>query len=121
MKVSHIFAPLLCACFLFLAAGCIQNPQGTPATSVVTTVPLPSTPAPTTAPTAPAGSAPMTSKDELVRFVKDAVAYAKANGKTAALAEFDKRNGLFFKGEFYMNEDVAKVAGAALKKAIAPK
>ena len=86
--MSKILIILLCA-VLLLAAGCIQNPQGTPASVPGTTIVTPV-------------SSPTTSNAELVSFVRDAVAYAKTNGKAAALAEFNKRNGSFFKGELYI-------------------
>jgi signal transduction histidine kinase len=38
----------------------------------------------------------------MVSFVQEAVAYAKANGKAKALAEFSDRNGSFFRGELYI-------------------
>ena len=40
--------------------------------------------------------------EKLVSFVKQAVAYARANGKAAALSEFSRRNGSFFRGELYI-------------------
>ena len=41
-------------------------------------------------------------KDDVVSFVKEAVAYAKKNGKEKALAAFSDKNGPFEKGELYI-------------------
>jgi signal transduction histidine kinase len=38
----------------------------------------------------------------MVAFVKEAVAYADTHGKEAALAEFSKKNGSFFRGDLYI-------------------
>lgn len=38
----------------------------------------------------------------MVAFVDEAVAYARANGKEKALAEFSNRNGSFIRGELYI-------------------
>jgi len=43
-----------------------------------------------------------TSNETLVSFVEDAVTYAKAHGREAALAEFSNPNGSFVKGELYI-------------------
>jgi cytochrome c len=43
-----------------------------------------------------------TTRDEVVSFVKEAVAFAKENGKEAALKEFMKRDGKFVRGELYI-------------------
>ena len=42
------------------------------------------------------------SKDEAVAMVKKAVAYLKQNGQEKALAEFNKTEGQFVKGELYV-------------------
>lgn len=39
---------------------------------------------------------------EMVSFVKEAVAYAKATPREEALAEFSDRNGSFFRGNLYI-------------------
>jgi signal transduction histidine kinase len=44
----------------------------------------------------------MTTKEELVAFVKEAVAYARQAGKEKSLVEFSRRNGSFFRGELYI-------------------
>jgi signal transduction histidine kinase len=41
-------------------------------------------------------------KEEMVAFVREAVAYAQQNGKDKALAEFSARNGSFFRGDLYI-------------------
>jgi cytochrome c len=41
-------------------------------------------------------------KEALVSFVREAVAYARINGKEKALQEFSNRNGSFFRGELYI-------------------
>lgn len=42
-------------------------------------------------------------KDQVVTVVKKAVAYYKANGRQKALAEFNNKDGLFAKGEDYVD------------------
>jgi signal transduction histidine kinase len=42
------------------------------------------------------------SKEEMVAFVQEAVAYANQNGKEKALAEFSNRNGSFVRGALYI-------------------
>ena len=81
---ARLFPLLFVLAILISIAGCSQAPRN------VTPVPV-----------SPAG-APSSTKEELVAFVKEAVAYAKANGKERALAEFDKRNGSFFRGDLYI-------------------
>ena len=41
-------------------------------------------------------------RDEVTAFVEKAAAFAAANGKDKAIAEFNKRDGAFFKGELYI-------------------
>ncbi len=62
------------------------------------------------------GAAP--SKDEVVAVVKKAVDYYKANGKDKALVEFNKKDGLFAKGEDYV--DVHDVNGVCVAHPISP-
>jgi hypothetical protein len=77
---------------LLLAAGCTQ-PSG-PTTNPVT---------PSVAPTLTAEPVPQgSSKEEMVAFVKEATAYAKANGREKALAEFSDPKGSFFRGDLYI-------------------
>ena len=80
----RVFSFVLIIALLTISAGCTRTPRN------VTTIPV--------SPTA----ALSPSREELVAFVKEAVAYAKANGEEKALAEFDKRNGSFFRGELYI-------------------
>ena len=58
------------------------------------------------------------SKDEVVAVVKKAVEFYQANGKDKALAEFNKKDGLFAKGEDYV--DVHDVSGMCLAHPISP-
>ncbi len=71
---------------LLLAAGCSQPPAPVPATST----PVPAT---TTA-----GS----TKEQMVAFVKEAVAFAHSHDKETSLAEFSNRNGSFVRGDLYL-------------------
>jgi cytochrome c len=41
-------------------------------------------------------------KEEMVAFVREAVAYAQASGKERALPEFSNRSGAFFRGVLYI-------------------
>lgn len=66
--------------------------------------------------TATAAAAP--TKDEVVAVVKKAVEYYKANGKEKALAEFNNRDGLFAKGEDYV--DVHDLNGVCVAHPISP-
>jgi cytochrome c len=79
---------------LLFSAGCTQAPAPVPpaaGTTIVTAVPA-ITPAATQNAT----------KEEMVAFVQEAVAYAHQNGKEKALAEFSNRNGSFFRGVLYI-------------------
>jgi signal transduction histidine kinase len=80
---SRVISILLILSFLLMASGCTQ-PATTPA------------PANTIAP------APVSTNETMVAFVKEAVAYARTHGKEAALAEYDKKNGSFFRGDLYI-------------------
>jgi len=84
---------LLCTALFVLVAGCTggDSLKGAPVPPVADKTRQ--TPDITTA---PAGT------DKMVSFVKQAVAYARANGKAAALSEFSRRNGSFFRGELYI-------------------
>jgi polar amino acid transport system substrate-binding protein len=79
---------VLCTAALLMIGGCLQYPSSGAAT-----------PSPAGTIAAPATGA---TQGELVAFVKEAVAYAKANGKARALSEFSDRNGSFFRGELYI-------------------
>jgi len=96
--MSHVAAFLLCASVLaalLLSSGCTQARQGSG-------VPVSETTAAVTTVSPAMSGAGQASKDELVSFVKSAVAYAKTNGKEKALAAFDQANGTFFQGELYI-------------------
>jgi cytochrome c len=62
------------------------------------------------------GAAP--TKDEVVAVVKKAVEFYKANGKEKALVEFNKKDGLFAKGEDYV--DVHDINGVCVAHPISP-
>ena len=49
-----------------------------------------------------AAESPAVKREEVVSFVKEAVAFAKENGKEAALQEFTKRDGKFVRGQLYI-------------------
>jgi len=83
-----------------ISAGCTQSPDITPfevapATSAVTAMEPSSLAATTAAPL-------ITTKEKMVAFVKEAVAYSRQNGREKALAEFSDPNGSFFRGELYI-------------------
>ncbi|MGC1524188.1 MAG: cache domain-containing protein [Steroidobacteraceae bacterium] len=65
-----------------------------------------------------AATAAAPSKDEVVAVVKKAVEYYKANGREKALAEFNNRDGLFAKGEDYV--DVHDLNGVCVAHPISP-
>jgi cytochrome c len=75
---------------LLTCAGCTQG-QAPASTSTPATTVSPSSTAQDTA-----------TKEEMVAFVKEAVAYAKTNGKEKALAEFSNPKGSFFRGQLYL-------------------
>jgi cytochrome c len=57
-------------------------------------------------------------KDEVVAVVKKAVDFYKTNGRDKALAEFNKKDGLFAKGEDYV--DVHDLSGVCVAHPISP-
>lgn len=87
----------LCIGLFVLASGCTGRdsqgvaPAPAPALSVLDKIPE----KPEIVPAA-AGT------EQMVAFVKQAVAYAHAHGKAAALSEFSNRNGSFFRGALYI-------------------
>ena len=85
--------------FFLICAGCTQGQVTTPVqvpTSTVPTVLEPVSPVATTVvPT-------VATKEEMVAFVKEAVAYARQNSKEKSLAEFSNKNGSFFRGVLYI-------------------
>lgn len=94
LQVRAIVIPCVFFVLMLLSAGCVQVPAAAPAsagTGVETTV------------TAETPTVPQTAtKEEMVAFVQEAVAYAHRNGKEKALAEFSSRNGSFFRGVLYI-------------------
>jgi signal transduction histidine kinase len=99
LRSPVIFGIFLIA--LLITTGCtqsstapaqVQTPAATPAATVKETVPAVATP----------DVAQGATKEEMVAFVQEAVAYAKQNGKEKALAEFSNRNGSFFRGVLYI-------------------
>jgi signal transduction histidine kinase len=79
---------LLGAGVILLSSGCLQDQNNTPASP----------------PESP-GAVPSdnnTSQESLVSFVKEAVAYAKANDREKVLAEFSNPNGSFVRCELYI-------------------
>jgi len=94
LQVRTFVIPCVFLVLILLSAGCAQSPGTAPAgagTAIDTTLPAETPAAPQTA-----------TKEELVAFVKEAVAYAHQNGKEKALAEFSSRNGSFFRGVLYI-------------------
>jgi cytochrome c len=104
-----IITGILMVLFL-LSAGCTQTPA-TPAQTMTQTpsqtgIPSPAAPAvsitETALPVVSSNTTGSATKEEMVAFVQEAVAYAKQNGKENALAEFSNRNGSFFRGVLYI-------------------
>jgi cytochrome c len=65
-----------------------------------------------------AATAAAPTKDEVVAVVKKAVEFYKANGKDKALVEFNKKDGMFAKGEDYI--DVHDINGVCVAHPISP-
>jgi signal transduction histidine kinase len=92
MKSGTAFFALIVILLLFLlASGCTQPAAENAAAT-------PTTPAAMEQVTTPA----LTTNETMIAFVREAVAYADANGKDAALAEFNRANGSFVRGELYI-------------------
>ncbi len=91
-KISPLAVFCILVVLILVTAGCTQvsAPPTTP--SPVTVVSPAETPTPTAGAT----------KEEMVAFVQEAVAYAKANGKEKALAEISNPKGSFVRGELYL-------------------
>ncbi len=87
-----IITVLLIVAFL-LTAGCTQagrtGQDKLPETNLQIPAIQPVPPSPTT-------------RDDMVAFVDEAVAYARAHGRKSALIEFSSRNGSFFRGDLYI-------------------
>jgi len=97
-RMPVIFGILIIA--FLTSAGCTQSSPAqvqaqAPLSSTVTAVMEATPPA--------AASAPATTtKEDMVDFVREAVAYANQHGKEKALAEFSNPNGSFFRGVLYI-------------------
>jgi cytochrome c len=90
MSLNHRGAGLAGVLILALlfSAGCTQSSPAPVQTGIATTgIP---------------GVTQTATKEEMVAFVQEAVAYAKENEKEKALAEFSNRNGSFFRGVLYI-------------------
>jgi signal transduction histidine kinase len=94
MKSREFLLILLVTAALVLAAGCSQPAQqssGTGQTALATVT--------TPAPAAPSG---MITPADLIARVKEAVAYARANGKENAIAAFNDPEGPFVRDNVYV-------------------
>ena len=88
---TALFTLIVVLSLFLLASGCTRTATGN-ATATPTV----------TAAAEPVTTPALTSNETLVAFVKEAVSYAKTNGKGAAIAEFNKANGSFVRGELYL-------------------
>jgi cytochrome c len=98
LNFRTLLIPGILIILFLVSTGCTQAPA--PAQT-----PAPTSAGTTIVPTAPAVSAAApqnATKEEMVAFVQEAVAYAQQNGKDKALAEFSNRNGSFFRGVLYI-------------------
>ncbi|HUU75350.1 MAG TPA: cache domain-containing protein [Methanoregulaceae archaeon] len=86
MRSIISFPLLVVLAFLLLSAGCVQDSGEK--------IPPTQSPAQTQVPDA--------TVTDLVTFVEDARTYAQENGREAALAEFNKPNGSFIRGDLYV-------------------
>ena len=93
MNLRQFFASVVLI-ILLISAGCTQIQ--TPAT-----VQNP-TPEPTVYPVSAPATQQGATKEEMVAFVKEAVAFARQNGKERSLAEFSNKSGSFFRGVLYI-------------------
>ncbi len=88
---TALFTLAVVLSLLLLTSGCTRTATGNAtATPAITAVAEPVT------------TPVLTSNETLVAFVREAVSYAKTNGKDAAIAEFNKANGSFVRGELYI-------------------
>jgi len=78
---------------LVVSSGCTQTASPAPAPAATTGV----TAAPSAAPVSQGST-----KEQMVAFVEEAVAYAKANGREKALAEFSNPKGSFVRKDLYI-------------------
>lgn len=92
IRIRSFLLFVLVAILLIVTAGCTAR------SPPVSQVPVQTTATPASA---PVGGETAT-RAEMVAFVKEAVQYARIEGKERALVEFDKRNGSFFRGVLYI-------------------
>jgi hypothetical protein len=90
--MQNYIPPLILGLILVLMLLCAGCTQTTPPLGIPGTVSVPSG-------TVPAEGA---TREQLVAFVQEAAAYAKASGKERALAEFSNPKGSFFRGQLYI-------------------
>jgi cytochrome c len=95
-NVRPLILPGTMMILLLLSAGCTVAPAETPAP------PAGGTFNQTASPVSTSTVLQTATKEEMVTFVQEAVAYANQNGKDKALAEFSNRNGSFFRGVLYI-------------------
>lgn len=99
LNLRLLVIPCIFMVLLLSSAGCTQ----VPATPALTPAPATGVTVMGTASPAETSEAPQNvSKEEMVAFVQEAVAYANQNGKEKALAEFSNRNGSFVRGALYI-------------------
>ncbi len=96
---SYALLGMLILAFL-ICAGCTQGQA--PSLAQATPLPATVTVQKTASPIATTATPQMVTKEEMVAFVKEAVAYARLNGKDKALAEFSNSKGSFFRGVLYI-------------------
>jgi cytochrome c len=92
--ISGIFLILTLIC-----AGCTQVQANVPLQTPESTAAVPAL---ASSPTKTTITPHVATREEMVAFVKEAVTYARANGKEMALMEINNRNGSFFRGELYL-------------------
>ena len=102
MKIRDCFFIIALIAVALLMAGCIQAPQSGPVTPTQTAPPA--TPPITTPVTVGSALAPanITTSKDLIAFVRQAVNYARENGKDKAIAAFNNPKGPFVTGNLYV-------------------
>ncbi len=91
MKHATLTIIVLVLALLILFSGCTENKKATTETNItVTQTPVVQS------------SNQAVSEEELIQFVDDAVAYARANGREKAFAAFNDKNGRFVRGDLYV-------------------
>jgi cytochrome c len=96
---SYALSGILIIVFL-ICSGCTQDQAPARAqTPALPPTPIAGEPA---SPAAAAAANQMATKEEMVAFVKEAVAFARLNGKEKALSEFSNPKGSFFRGVLYI-------------------